>query len=120
MASREPAQPGLSADLREGDPAHPPFPDASPVSRTERLIAEVAADLALQPHQYGDAVRLCEQATAIDPLREVARHVRMRAASALGDDDGVLMAFQDCETAPAQIDATPSPSAREQLKQLKR
>ncbi|MFI9169623.1 BTAD domain-containing putative transcriptional regulator [Streptomyces lincolnensis] len=79
-----------------------------------------AADLALQLHQYGDAVRLCEQATAIDPLREVAWRVRMRAANALGDDDGVLTAFQGCETALAQIDATPSPSTRKLLKQLQR
>ncbi|MFD3622363.1 BTAD domain-containing putative transcriptional regulator [Streptomyces sp. NPDC058676] len=79
-----------------------------------------AADLALQLHQYGDAVRLCEQATAIDPLREVAWRVRMRAANALGDDDGVLTAFQGCETALARIDATPSPSTRKLLKQLQR
>lgn len=79
-----------------------------------------AADLALQLHRYGDAVRLCEQATAIDPLREVAWRVRMRAANALGDDDGVLAAFQGCETAPARIDATPSPSTRKLLKQLQR
>ncbi|WP_327342252.1 BTAD domain-containing putative transcriptional regulator [Streptomyces europaeiscabiei] len=120
MASRKPAQHGLSADLREGDPTHPPFPDASLVSKTERFLAAAAADLALQPHQYGDAVRLCEQATAIDPLREVARRVRMRRANALGDDDGVLTAFQGCETALPQIDATPSPSTRKLLKQLRR
>jgi DNA-binding SARP family transcriptional activator len=62
-----------------------------------------------------DAVRLCEQATAIDPFCEVAWRVWMRAANALGDDDGVLTAFQGCETALAQIDATPSPSTRKQL-----
>ena len=75
-----------------------------------------AADLALQLHEYGNAVRLCEQAIAIDPLREVVWRVRMRAANALGDGDGVLTAFQGCETALAQIDATPSPSTRKLLK----
>ncbi|MCX5287098.1 bacterial transcriptional activator domain-containing protein [Streptomyces sp. NBC_00453] len=78
------------------------------------------AELALRLHQYGDAVRLCESATAIDPLHEVAWRVRMGAANALGDDDGVLTAFQGCETALAQIDATPSPSTRRLLKQLQR
>ncbi|KJK34551.1 hypothetical protein UK15_35365 [Streptomyces variegatus] len=79
-----------------------------------------AADLALQLHRYGDAVRLCEQATASDPLREVAWRVRMRAANALGDDDGVLTAYQGCETALARIDATPSRSTRKLLAQLQR
>ncbi|WP_409107700.1 bacterial transcriptional activator domain-containing protein [Streptomyces europaeiscabiei] len=90
---------------------HPPFPDASLLSRTERFLAEAAADPALQQHQYGDTVRLREQATAIDPLREVAWRVRMHAANALGDDD-VLTAVQGCETALPQIDATPSPRTR--------
>ncbi|MDX3545824.1 bacterial transcriptional activator domain-containing protein [Streptomyces europaeiscabiei] len=112
MASRKPARHGLSADPHKGDMAHPPFPDASLFSRTERFLAEAAADPALQLHQYGDTVRLREQATAIDPLREVAWRVRMRAANALGDDDGVLTAVQGCETALPQIDATPSPRTR--------
>jgi DNA-binding SARP family transcriptional activator len=79
-----------------------------------------AAELALQIHQYVDAARLCDQATAIDPLREVAWRVRMRAANALGDYDGVLTAFQGCEAALARIDASPSPSTRKLLKQLQR
>ncbi|MFF5523105.1 BTAD domain-containing putative transcriptional regulator [Streptomyces coeruleorubidus] len=79
-----------------------------------------AAELALQLHQYGDAVRLCDQATAIDPFREVVWRVRMRAANALGDDDGVLTAFLGCEAALARIDASPSPSTRKLLRQLQR
>ncbi|KMS72338.1 hypothetical protein ACM01_23650 [Streptomyces viridochromogenes] len=79
-----------------------------------------AAELALQLHQYGDAIRLCDRATAIDPLREVVWRVRMRAANALGDDDGVLTAFLGCEAALARIDASPSPSTRKLLKQLQR
>lgn len=71
-------------------------------------------------HQYGDAARLCDEATAIDPLREVAWRVRMRAANALGDDDGVLAAFLGCEAALARIDASPSPSTRKLLRQLRR
>ncbi|MFF1300056.1 MULTISPECIES: BTAD domain-containing putative transcriptional regulator [unclassified Streptomyces] len=90
------------------------------LSRQAADALSSAADLALQLHQYGDAVRLCEQATAIAPFREVAWRVWMRAANALGDDDGVLTAFQGCETALAQIDATPSPSTRKLLKQLQR
>ncbi|WP_326668726.1 bacterial transcriptional activator domain-containing protein [Streptomyces canus] len=90
------------------------------LSRQTSDALSSAAELALQLHQYGDAVRLCQQATAIDPFREVAWRVRMRAANALGDDDGVLTAFQLCETALAQIDATPSPSTRRLLKQLQR
>ncbi|NEA67053.1 BTAD domain-containing putative transcriptional regulator [Streptomyces sp. SID12488] len=90
------------------------------LSRRAADALSSAADLALRLHQYGDAVRLCEQATTIDPLREVAWRVRMRAANALGDDDGVLTAFQRCETALARIDATPSPSTRRLLKQLQR
>jgi DNA-binding SARP family transcriptional activator len=79
-----------------------------------------AAELALRPHQYGDAVRLCGQVTASDPLREVAWRVRMRAANALGDDDGVLTALLARETALARIDASPSPSTRKLLKQMVR
>ncbi|MER5224310.1 BTAD domain-containing putative transcriptional regulator [Streptomyces flaveus] len=79
-----------------------------------------AAELALQLHQYGDAARLCDRATALDPLREVAWRVRMRAANALGDDGGVLTAFQRCEAALSRIDASPSPSTRRLLKQLQR
>ncbi|WP_192583352.1 AfsR/SARP family transcriptional regulator [Streptomyces albicerus] len=79
-----------------------------------------AAELALHLHQYGDAVRLSDRVTASDPLREVAWRVRMRAANALGDDDGVLTAFLGCEAALARIDATPSPSTRKLLKQLQR
>ncbi|MGX5207215.1 BTAD domain-containing putative transcriptional regulator [Streptomyces violaceus] len=79
-----------------------------------------AAELALRLHQYGDAARLCDRATALDPLREVAWRVRMRAANALGDDDGVLTAFLGCEAALARIDASPSPSTRKLLKQLQR
>ncbi|NEC88442.1 BTAD domain-containing putative transcriptional regulator [Streptomyces sp. SID12501] len=90
------------------------------LSRQAADALSSAADLALQLHQYSDAVRLCERATAIDPLREVAWRVRMRAANALGDDDGVLTAFQGCETALAQIGTTPSPSTRKLLKQLQR
>jgi hypothetical protein len=79
-----------------------------------------AAELALRLHRYGDAVRLCERAIAIDPLREVTWRVRTRAANAPGDDDGVLTAFQGCETALAQIDATLSPSTRKLFKRLQR
>lgn len=62
------------------------------LSRQTAEALSSAAELALRPHQYGDAARLCDQVTAIDPLREVAWRVRMRAANALGDDDGVLKA----------------------------
>ncbi|MFD5163157.1 BTAD domain-containing putative transcriptional regulator [Streptomyces hawaiiensis] len=79
-----------------------------------------AAELALQLHHYSDAVRLCGQVTATDPLREMAWRIRMRAANALGDDDGVLTAFQNCEAALARIAASPSPSTRKLLKQLQR
>lgn len=83
------------------------------LSRQTAEALSSAAELALRLHQYGDAARLGDQVTAIDPLREVAWRVRMRAANALGDDDGVLTAFQGCEAAPARIDASPSPSTRE-------
>jgi DNA-binding SARP family transcriptional activator len=82
------------------------------LSRQTADALSSAAEPALRLHQYGDTVRLCEQAIAIDPLREVAWRVRMCAANVLGDDDGVLTAFQGCETALPQIDATPSPSTR--------
>jgi len=79
-----------------------------------------AAELALQLHQYSYAIRLCDQVTASDPLREMVWRVRMRAANALGDDDGVLTAFLGCEEALARIGASPSPSTRKLLKQLQR
>ncbi|MEU0424522.1 hypothetical protein ABZ235_13025 [Streptomyces canus] len=53
------------------------------LSRPTSDALSSAAELALQLHQYGDAVRLCQQATAIDPSREVAwRHPQAAQAAA--------------------------------------
>jgi hypothetical protein len=53
--------------------------------------------------------------TALDPLRQVAWRTGMRAANALGDDDGVRTAFQRCEEALARTHTSPSPATRSLL-----
>jgi hypothetical protein len=56
-------------------------PCGRPGDAAENALSS-AAELALDLHQYGDAVRLCDRATRIDPLREVAWRVPRRPQAA--------------------------------------
>jgi hypothetical protein len=55
-----------------------------------------------------------------EPYREAAYRLRMRLAAALGDDHGVLRAFQGCERALAAVGAAPTQTTRGLLDQLRR
>lgn len=69
------------------------------------------------PHDpANEPARTGADAVALDKLPE--RRVQAKALNL--QPCSVLTAFQDCETALAEIDATPAPSTRKLLKQLQR
>ena len=79
-----------------------------------------AAETAFAAGLYTEAQPLNEEVLRVDPFREAAWRLRMRIANALGDEDGVIAAFQACERALADLDADPSPATRELLANLRR
>jgi len=79
-----------------------------------------AAELAYALGQLETAAELARRVVESDPFREVAWRVQMRTASALGDDDGVIRAYQACERALAQVGASPSPTTQGLLADLRR
>jgi DNA-binding SARP family transcriptional activator len=79
-----------------------------------------AAELAFAAGSLDRADRLGAEVLRIDPFREAAWRLTMRIASALGDHDGVIRAYQRCESALAQIGTEPAPSTRELLERLRR
>ena len=44
----------------------------------------------------------------------------MRSANALGDEDGVIRAYQACERALAEVGTKPSATTRDLLERLRR
>lgn len=95
-------------------------------SRREHLAgiaAEAQHDAAELSFALGDlltARRLADAALESDNFREATWRLRMRIANMLGDDDGVLLAYRDCERALHELGATPSPTTRRLLAQLRR
>jgi DNA-binding SARP family transcriptional activator len=79
-----------------------------------------AAELAFAAGLLDQADRLAGQVLAADPFREAAWRLTMRVANALGDDDGVIRAYQRCERALARIGTEPAPTTRELLERLRR
>jgi DNA-binding SARP family transcriptional activator len=79
-----------------------------------------AAELAFAAGSLDRADRLGAEVLRIDPFREAAWRLTMRIASALGDHDGVIRAYQRCESALGQIGTEPAPSTRELLERLRR
>jgi DNA-binding SARP family transcriptional activator len=79
-----------------------------------------AAELAFTAGVLDQADRLAAQVLAADAFREAAWRLTMRIANALGDDDGVIRAFQRCERALAQLGTEPAPSTRDLLERLRR
>jgi ATP/maltotriose-dependent transcriptional regulator MalT/DNA-binding SARP family transcriptional activator len=79
-----------------------------------------AAELAFAAGSLDRAERLAAEVLRTDPFREAAWRLTMRAANALGDHDGVIRAYQRCESALAQIGTDPAPSTRELLERLRR
>jgi DNA-binding SARP family transcriptional activator len=94
--------------------------------RRERLIELAtdaryeAAELAFAAGRLDRAERLATEVLRVDPFRESAWRLTMRVANALGDHDGVIRAYQRCESALAQIGTEPAPSTRELLERLRR
>jgi ATP/maltotriose-dependent transcriptional regulator MalT/DNA-binding SARP family transcriptional activator len=79
-----------------------------------------AAELAFAEGRLDEAGRLVEEVLGAEPYREAAYRLRMRLAAALGDDHGVLRAFQGCERALAAVGAAPTQTTRWLLDQLRR
>ena len=70
--------------------------------------------------QYSKAQRLAEAVLAADSLREGTWRSLMRIRSAVGDYDGVITTFAQCEKALRAAGITPAPSTRTLLDQLRR
>jgi ATP/maltotriose-dependent transcriptional regulator MalT len=79
-----------------------------------------AAVLSFGEARYDDAARLTDQVLRADPYREAAWRLSMRIAQARGDEDGVLRAYQGCESALADLRAVPAASTRQLLDKLRR
>jgi DNA-binding SARP family transcriptional activator len=79
-----------------------------------------AAELAFTEGDIALAKRLATTVLAGDPLREGAWRLTMRLAAALGDDDGVIRAYQRCEQALAEVGAASAPTTRALLERLRR
>jgi DNA-binding SARP family transcriptional activator len=97
------------------------------VDERRRRLADLAADaryeaaeLAYSLGRYREAEALVDRLLRADPYRETAWRLTMRIFSALGDGDGVIRAYQSCERALAEIGATPAPTTRRLLEQLRR
>jgi DNA-binding SARP family transcriptional activator len=83
--------------------------------RLAELVAQAryqASVLAFGAGDYELAARLVAEVLRVDPFREAAWRVRMRIAQALGDEDGVLRAYHECERALSEIGAEPAASTR--------
>ena len=79
-----------------------------------------AADAAYAADQYPNAQSLAEAVLAADPLREATWRTLMRIRSAVGDYDGVITTFAQCEKALRAAGIAPAPSTRTLLNQLRR
>ena len=80
----------------------------------------VAADAAYAVDRYPDAQRLAETVLDADPLREATWRTLMRIRSAVGDYDGVITTFTQCEKALRAAGITPAASTGALLEQLRR
>jgi ATP/maltotriose-dependent transcriptional regulator MalT len=79
-----------------------------------------AADAAYAADQYRNAQSLAEAVLAAHPLREATWRTLMRIRSAVGDYDGVITTFAQCEKALRAAGIAPAPSTRTLLNQLRR
>lgn len=69
-----------------------------------------AAEVAFEVGQTSVAESLAEQVLAADPFRETMWQVRMRCASAVGNNDAIVSMFRGCEAAMASLGTNPSAS----------
>jgi DNA-binding SARP family transcriptional activator len=88
----------------------------------ERLAAGArfeAAKIALGIGQINKARRLTEETLRDDPYREEAWRLAMRVAGTLGDNAGVVDAFQGCQRALSELATSPSPSTQALFEHLR-
>jgi DNA-binding SARP family transcriptional activator len=104
-----------------------PGPRGPWADEREQLLAELttdarhqAAELALELGRYDDTQRLVAEVLHADPYREAAWRLLMQVAGAMGDDPGVVRAFQSCEQALRDLGVEPSPTTRQLLGHLRR
>ena len=74
----------------------------------------------IQPGGTPDYRTWREAVLAADPLREATWRTLMRIRSAVGDYDGVITTFAQCEKALRAAGLSPAPSTRNLLNQLRR
>jgi ATP/maltotriose-dependent transcriptional regulator MalT/DNA-binding SARP family transcriptional activator len=79
-----------------------------------------AAELAFAAGRLDQARELVEHVLRAEPYREAAHRLTMRLAGALGDEDGVIRAFQRCERELAASGAAPTATTRELVARLRR
>lgn len=79
-----------------------------------------AAELAFELGMLAQADNLSRQVLDAEPLRESGWRLTMKIANALGDEDGIITAYQGCERALAAVATTPSGSTRQLLETLRR
>ncbi|MEW2382478.1 BTAD domain-containing putative transcriptional regulator [Micromonospora sp. NPDC047707] len=83
-----------------GVPLGPVLAARSAAAEERRLLAlELAAELSLNLDQAGDAIPLLRELTAVQPFRESAQILRMRALRRHGDLLGALKVYQDVRQA---------------------
>jgi DNA-binding SARP family transcriptional activator len=97
------------------------------VDERRQHLAEVAttaraaaAEAAYATDQYQHGQRLAEAVLAADPLREATWRTVMRIRGAVGDYDGVITTFAQCEKALRAAGIAPAPSTRTLVNQLRR
>jgi ATP/maltotriose-dependent transcriptional regulator MalT/DNA-binding SARP family transcriptional activator len=78
-----------------------------------------ASDTAYELGEYEEAERLARAELAVNRFRESGWRQLMRAAAATRDRDAVLAVFRECESAVAEIGATPSAPTKALLAQLR-
>ena len=78
-----------------------------------------ASDTAYELGEYEEAERLARAELAVNRFRESGWRQLMRAAAATRDRDAVLSVFRECESAVAEIGATPSAATKALLAQLR-
>jgi DNA-binding SARP family transcriptional activator len=79
-----------------------------------------AAELAFAAGRHDQARELADATLSADPFREAAWRLVMRICDTLGNEQGVVRAYHDCERVLARLDTTPSPSTRQLLERLRR
>jgi ATP/maltotriose-dependent transcriptional regulator MalT len=97
------------------------------VDSRERELTELVtearsqvAGIAIEAARLDLAISLARKVIQEDRGRESAWHILMRAAEAVGDQDGVTRAFRECERVLTGLGMAPSPTTRSLLERLRR